>query len=309
MVSRTFWGLVLIFTLVFVAFGFHHAIVKADSELIKGSGNLTKKTIEFEDLRGVALETIGDMYVEYGERAELTIEAEDNYIDRFETEVKRGILYVDLEKDLSIKTTQKVKYYVTLNHINFLAASSAGDIHAPNIKEDELVLKVSSAGDIDLKNVHADILDVSISSAGDVTLLDFVGREFDLNISSAGDFTADRVEADNVDMGLSSSGDARVDFLSCNNLEANVSSAGDVRINDGRADEMDIGLSSSGDFKAGQVKSQKAKVRISSAGDASVYVSGYLDAKTSSSGSVYVYGDPETVDAWSSSGGRVKRMR
>ena len=309
MISRTFLGLVLIFALVFALFGFQHAIVKADSEQIKGSGNLVKKSISFDELRGVTLETIGDMYVEYGDKAELTIEAEDNYIEYFETRVKRGILYVDLEDDISIKTTCKVKYYLTLNHMEYLATTSAGDIHAPDIKESEVELKVSSAGDIDLGNVHSDKFEVSISSAGDITMTDYSGLDMSLSLSSAGDFVADKIEAQNVELDLSSSGDARVDFLSCDFLDVSISSAGDVRLEDGRADEMDIGLSSSGDFKASDVKSRKAKVRTSSVGDASVYVSEYLDAKTSSAGSIYVYGDPEEVDAWSSSSGRVKRIK
>jgi len=309
MTGKTSIGILIFLLLTFAFIGVTHQPLKADSERIKGSGNVIKKTIDINNVEGVNLATIGDMYIEYGDREELVIEAEDNIINYFETKVKNNILKVSLESNININTTEKVKYYLTLKKIEYLATSSAGDIHAPDIQGAKLRVKVSSAGDINLQDIDVEDLDIDISSAGDVDLGVFKGENLDVDISSAGDMSAERIDVSTAEISLSSAGDVRFELLTCDFLEANLSSAGDMRIKKGKADEMDVGLSSSGDFHAQDLLSKSAKVRTSSVGDASVNVSGYLDAKTSSSGSIYVYGNPSTVDSWSSSLGRVKRMK
>jgi len=309
MTGKASIGILIFLLLAFAFIGVTYQTLNADSDRIKGSGNIIKKSIDIKNVEGVNLATIGDMYIEYGDREELVIEAEDNYINYFEIEIRNNILRVSMESDISINTTKKVKYYLTLKKIEYLATTSAGDIHAPDIFGTKLKVKVSSAGDMNLQDIDVDDLNIDISSAGDVVLGAYKGENLNVDISSAGDLSAERIDVSTAELDLSSAGDVRIDVLTCDYLEAGISSAGDMRIKEGNADEMDVRLSSSGDFHAQGLHSKSAKVRNSSVGDASVNVSEYLDAKTSSSGSIYVYGNPSTVDSWSSSHGRVKRMK
>ena len=121
------------------------------------------------------------MYIDYGDREELVIEAEDNYIDYFETEIKNNVLHISMVPDIGITTKEKVKYYLTVKKIDYLATTSAGDINAPDITGSKLKVIVRSAGDIKLKNIDVGDLRINMSSAGDVTFGTFKGDDVPRN--------------------------------------------------------------------------------------------------------------------------------
>lgn len=277
-------------------------------DTVKGSGEVFTKTLQFKGINAVELATIGDMYIEFGNKEELTIKAEDNIIDYFEIEMIGETLRIDLKEKISLRPSKPIKYYLTVKSLESLATTSAGDIIAPDFDGDKLKVKVSSAGDIELGNLNINDLEITMSSAGDVTFKTFNGDQIDVSISSAGDLHADKIIAEEAEIVLRSAGDARINYLAVKSLDVSISSAGDVRIDDGEVAKLEVRQSSSGDFRAENVICQNAKVRTSSSGDASLQVSLYLDAKTSSSGSIYFRGNPETVDSWSSSSGRVKKI-
>jgi len=70
---------------------------------------------------------------------------------------------------------------------------------------------------------------------------------------------------------------------------------------------MEADLSSAGDLNAYNLKVREAEVSASSAGDADIYVTEKLTARSSSAGDINYKGNPEYVDAHSSSAGGVHR--
>ena len=107
---------------------------------------------------------------------------------------------------------------------------------------------------------------------------------------------------------LSRSGNAHAPTLSSGRFEVDVSSSGNVTIHDGAVEEQDIRISSSGAYDGESVRSGHATARLSSSGSVRLWVEESLDARVSSSGSVYYAGDPDVTDSRGSSG-RVERIR
>jgi len=127
-----------------------------------------------------------------------------------------------------------------------------------------------------------------------------------ISCSSAGDLIGETpVKSDNLDLSASSAGDIKLEVYA-KNIDISISSSGDITLN-GEADFIEADLSSAGDLNAYNLKVREADVSASSAGDADIFVSEKLTARSSSAGDINYKGDPEYIDAHSSSAGGVHR--
>ena len=88
---------ILLATLILAAFVLNACNISALQGVgttIRGSGNVVEETREVSGVSGVQLATIGDMVIELGDKESLRIEAEDNLLEYFETEVRNGKLII-----------------------------------------------------------------------------------------------------------------------------------------------------------------------------------------------------------------------
>jgi hypothetical protein len=127
-----------------------------------------------------------------------------------------------------------------------------------------------------------------------------------IGTSSAGDVLAlTSIKSDKLKMSASSAGDIKAEVF-VRDLDVNGSSSGDITLS-GETEFLNASLSSAGDLNAYNLKSVEADVSVSSAGDAEVWVTGKLRARASSAGDINYKGNPEMVDARSSSAGSIHR--
>lgn len=127
-----------------------------------------------------------------------------------------------------------------------------------------------------------------------------------LSTTSSGDiFGQNPFKTGNLKLNSSSAGDIKVEVYA-KNVDANGSSSGDITLT-GEADYLEADLSSAGDLNAYSFKVKQADVSVSSAGNADLYVTEKLNARASSAGDINYKGDPEFIDAHSSSAGGIHK--
>jgi hypothetical protein len=229
---------------------------------VNGSGNVVEETREVNDVTGVELATIGTLHVEVGEGEELRIEAEDNLIQYFETDVRNGRLRIDTRNNVSLRTTRSVHYYLTVTALDTIVISSSGDVEVPDLEAESFSATISSSGDLQMEDLEADTFSVNLTSSGDVTM----------------------------------------SALYADTLEVDISSSGNLDIADGSVEQQDITISSSGDYTAEDLESVEAEVRLTSSGSATIRVRDYLRADLSSSGDLRYVGNPTLDVTTTSSG-------
>lgn len=190
---------------------------------VHGNGKVVSKERTPEKASGVRASSGIDIYLTQGNKPRLVVEADENLHEYILTEVSNGVLNV--YTDANIRDAEMKKVYVTLEEINTISASSAGDVVGETpVKTDDLKISASSAGDIKIE-VYAESIDANISSSGDVTL----SGEADVleaDLSSAGDLNAYNLKVREADVSVSSAGGA--DILVTDKLIARASSAGDI---------------------------------------------------------------------------------
>lgn len=212
---------------------------------VRGNGNVVKKERPASYFDGISVSTGIDVYLSQGNGEKIIVEADENLHDYLVTEVKDRTLRIYFD-NVSIRSAERKRVYVTMKDVTKLKTSSAGDIIGETpVKCGDILLESSSAGNIRLE-LYARNVNVKISSSGDISLT-------------------------------------------------------------GEAETLNADLSSAGDLNAWDFKVKDADIDVSSAGDADIYVTHKLVARVSSAGDVRYAGEPEIIDARTSSAGTVRK--
>ncbi|MBP8960378.1 MAG: DUF2807 domain-containing protein [Bacteroidales bacterium] len=182
---------------------------------------------------------------------------------------------------------------------------SQGDKESIKVEADEnlheyIVTEVKGG----ILNVYFD--NVSIRSAKTKKVYVTIKNVRSLKTSSAGDIIGETpIRCEYISLSSSSAGDITLE-LYAKYVDIEISSSGNIKLK-GEADTLNASLSSAGDLNAFDFKVKEAKINVSSAGDAEIYVTNKLIANVSSAGDVVYDGNPEYLDARSSSAGRIKK--
>lgn len=210
-------------TLLILTFGITFCTDGQIRRTVSGNGDVVKKERNAGDFSGLRVSSGIDVYLRQTGKESIEVEADENLHEYIITEIKNDILHV--YSDANIRRAEMKRVYVTMDKINSLRTSSAGDIIGETpVRTDNLELSASSAGDIKLE-VYVKELDIDISSSGDITL-NGEADLMDVSLSSAGDLNAYGLEVREADVSASSAGGADVNVTE--RLRARASSAGDV---------------------------------------------------------------------------------
>jgi len=193
----------------------------------------------------------------------------------------------------AVKVSSGIDVYLTQGQKESITVEADDNLHEYIITEiKDNTLKVYSKANIrkaEARKVHVTIKDVEKLSA-----------------SSAGDLYGETlIKSDELYLSASSAGDIKIE-VKVNRLKCKISSSGDIYL-EGVTDELEADLSSAGDLKAYDLKTRIADVSTSSAGDAWITVTENLRARANSAGDIYYKGNPQQVDAHSSSAGGIHK--
>lgn len=223
-----------------------------------------------------------EVFFTQGELKSLQIETDNKEnLSYLKTELEGNTLklFIDsknVSKEIGTQQKRKKNKY---NSVNFEFIKIV--VTAPNVNE----FLASSSGSIQFEN-------------------EIVNNEIKLKTSSSGSIIGN-VNSKNVIIEASSSGEI-ISKLKADKVETKISSAGEVTLS-GTATTAEIEASSSGDVKAKELDVINAYVSASSAGNIEFTVLETLDAKASSYGKIWYYGNPTKVYIETSSSGKITK--
>ena len=176
---------------------------------VRGSGKVESETRAVSGFDQVSLSGQGELVLTQGDQESVRIEAEENIIAAFETEVKGDTLYIGVKENTVINPTKPIKFFVTMRDIGGLQVSGAGSIVADSVETDRLTLDVSESGSINIGSLSADSLVVDVSNSGSVEV---AGKATDQEvvISDSGNYQAADLESEAVNVEVNGAGEATV---------------------------------------------------------------------------------------------------
>jgi hypothetical protein len=248
-----------------------------------GSGNVVEETRPVSQVTGVDLATIGTVIIQVGDKDSLRIEAEDNLMKYFETDVRGGTLRIRTTPPIvNLRPTKPVHFFLTVKDLERVSISGSGDIQVPDLE--------------------TKVFSVDIGGSGDVSIGDLNTGRFEIDIGGSGDVTTDRVEVPTFRVNINGSGDISLGELTADELTLNVNGSGNLRIDDGQVRDQEIDVNGSGNFRAEGLASKNTNIRIGGSGDITVWVTESLDVRINGSGNVRYYGRPTVSSTGNGSG-------
>jgi hypothetical protein len=193
---------------------------------VRGSGNIVEEDRAVSGFTGVALAGIGELTIEVGERESLRIEAEDNLMQYFETEVRNGVLEIGVQDGVNLNPRRPVRFYLTVKELDTIVLSGSGDIKAPDLEAERFSVTISGSGDVEMGDLSADMLNVTISGSGNLDIFGGQIEEQDITISGSGEYQAGDLSSESVEITISGSGNATV--WATDSLDVRISGSGSV---------------------------------------------------------------------------------
>ena len=213
---------------------------------VKGNGDLTTETRDLTGFDGVSTCCNIDVELTQGSFG-VRVEAESNLQEHLKTEVRGGRLIVGFKDNVNVKTREQITVYISLPELEYVGASSSGEvITTGSFTGEELEVDVSSGARVKL-DFSGESLRANASSGGRMSLRGAAGR-FKANASSGGSVDAAKYAVKNARCNASSGGGVTVKVSGT--LDANASSGGRVRYT-GEPTDVDSEASSGGSVRKG----------------------------------------------------------
>ena len=193
---------------------------------VSGSGQVVSEEREIADVSGVTLATPGELTITLGDQEALRIEAEGNLLPYIQSEVKDGMLTIEVRKKVNFQPTKPIRYSLTLKELDSIFNTSLGIISAPPLRADNFWIQVNSSGDVNLAGLEAGTLEVVLTSLGDLTI---GGGQVDtqkVNINSSGSYQAGDLRSQAARVEINSLGNATIWVTRL--LDAHLTSSGSL---------------------------------------------------------------------------------
>lgn len=201
----------------------------------------------------------------------------------------------------------------SLGDFNEVVLSEEGDLFIESGTQNELVIEAednlqqylvaeSASNVLDIKKLPEN---VTLNATRPIRYYLTVRELESLTVKNSGDTEITEVDSERFSVRVTSSGSVHIGDLKIRSLAIELTSSGNLVIDRGEVEEQRIRLSSSGQYDGERVICQDADVALTSSGDATINVQATLTADLSSSGNVYIVGDPKVIYKDSSSTGRV----
>jgi len=187
-----------------------------------------KENRKVENFNEIGLSIPADLYLTQGTKNEVIIEADEDLLEKIETEVRGSSLEIKFEKWYNYRGSGKINIYITVKEIQKLVVSGSGDIFAKSaIKSDEFTFIVSGSGSVLIDELKTNEVDAMITGSGDVRLGgNASARYLDVTVTGSGDFESEDLKFSRADLNITGSG--TISSFIVDDLKANITGSGRI---------------------------------------------------------------------------------
>jgi hypothetical protein len=178
-------------------------------KLVVGSGTVIEESRPVRGFRGVELAGPGELFIQQGQEESLRVEAEDNLIQYFSSEVVDGMLKIGFRGRVGMNTKQTMRFYVTARDLDTIIVSSLATVTAPALETSELTVRVEDGGRVRIEALMADRLVVHIDGLSRLSIASGEVGEQDLTVLG-GAYEAEGLQSARVSAKLKGLGSATV---------------------------------------------------------------------------------------------------
>jgi len=173
----------------------------------------------------IVLRAVGELFVEPGEQESLRVEAEKHLMPQLSTEVRDGVLTLDVIGSAS--TTFPIRYFVTVKTLTGVRSEGSGAVWVQRLNTERFEIAANGSGSVLLARVKADELMVSMRGSAVVKVQEGEVLKQAINVHGAGRYQAEGLSSDNATVVLAGSGDVTISVTK--SLAVHLEGSGHVR--------------------------------------------------------------------------------
>ncbi len=194
--------------------------------VVRGTGDMSEENREVSGFNAVALDGVGTIFIEQGDRESLRIEAEENLLQYLETEVESQTLNLTIRRGINIVPTQGVFYYLTVQDLEEIEVNGLGNVDIIDLQTPKLALSINGGGEINAQTLTADELDVVINGLGNLDLGDGEVGDQSVQIDGGGNYNARNLASEMAEVAINGLGSATI--WASDTLDVTIDGGGNV---------------------------------------------------------------------------------
>lgn len=179
-------GLMMLWVLILGVMGCGAIGAAIGARVIRGSGKVATEEHQVCDFKSVTFATLGELIIEPGEEEGLRIEAEDNLLPYFETEIQAGELLIRQALAVTLQPTRPVKFYLRIKTLEALAVSGNGSAVAERLTTAQFAVRLAGSGDLMLGQLEAESLRAQLSGTGSLHISELRAAQLEAQLTGAG---------------------------------------------------------------------------------------------------------------------------
>lgn len=149
----------------------------------QGSGYRTQKPLTLGMFHAVESNAVCDLDITDGQPLNVILEADENLFPQIITEIKDGVLVINLDK--SVSSNKAFKVIIKMPKLDKLTCAGVGTVTVNGVSEPTLSIKQAGAGSITASGA-TDILDLTLSGVGQADLRQLQARAATVLLSGTG---------------------------------------------------------------------------------------------------------------------------
>ena len=142
----------------------------ADETGESGSGVIVSEGRDVGNATRVQFGSEGNVHIFVGERASLTIEADDNLLALLVVEVEEDTLRIETAEGVDIAPSRPPRFDIILPMVTEIALSGVGDVEVESVETEMLSVDLSGVGDITLPDVDVGLLMYDLTGVGTLSV-------------------------------------------------------------------------------------------------------------------------------------------
>jgi hypothetical protein len=204
-------------------------------QLGSGGKSITPSDVNMTEERVVSgfssinMSTLGRVLLTQGEGESLIIEGRDNLVPLIKTEVRDGVLHIDMDENVNLllgkNDNDLLTFTISLKDLTALTVSGLADVEMVSLSTDGLTIDMSGAGQFKLGQLNAESITIKLGGLGNVDISGEVTQET-IDISGAGSVNAADLKCQTANVNIPGLGGATVWVT--DTLTGNISGGGSV---------------------------------------------------------------------------------
>ena len=153
------------------------------SERVTGNGNLKKETRSVGNFKAVASAGSMNVQLAYGKPGSVTVEADENLLEYIETKVENNTLKIGTRNYVSIRSSQKITVYVTVDQLEGVSVAGSGKVILKG-KADQVNVNISGSGNVECSELVAQRVKINVTGSGNTRV--HADQTLEVNVLGSG---------------------------------------------------------------------------------------------------------------------------